>query len=186
VRTGLLRPELIAVTEDHCVAGRARTALCGQGDNLAVHRVMELVQPGDGVVLAMPETRPTALAGDLLAPQAKVRGAAALLVDAAVQDRDEIAAMGLAVWARWVHARGAETCDPGALGCPVTVGGVEIADGDVVVLDADAVVVVPATTVEATLAASESSFRKEEGLRGRLEAGDLTLDLMSLRPEAVK
>jgi hypothetical protein len=49
-----------------------------------VHAVMARVQPGEVLVLTMPEPRPVALIGDLLATQAKAQGAAAMLIDASV------------------------------------------------------------------------------------------------------
>jgi 4-hydroxy-4-methyl-2-oxoglutarate aldolase len=104
-----------------------------------------------------------------------------VLVDAAVRDREEIERLGLPVWARWVHAAGADKLDPGEIDRPVTIGGVQIAPGDVIVLDADGVVVVERAALQATLAATELRFGKEEMLRGRLETGELTLDLMGLR-----
>ena len=68
-----------------------------------VHAAMAALQPGEVLVLAMPEPAPVALFGDLLATQAQVHGAAAVLVDAAVRDSEELAAMGLPVWARWIR-----------------------------------------------------------------------------------
>ena len=52
-------------------AGPARTVRCGQDDNLMVHAVMAEVQPGEVLVLTMPEPRPVALVGELLATQAQ-------------------------------------------------------------------------------------------------------------------
>ena len=60
-------------------------------------------------MLYMPEAAPVALLGDLLATQAQVRGAAAVLVDAAVRDSEELARIGLPIWARWIRSRGATT-----------------------------------------------------------------------------
>jgi 4-hydroxy-4-methyl-2-oxoglutarate aldolase len=81
-------------------AGPARTVRCGQGDNLAVHAAMIVLAPGEVLVLTMPEPAPVALLGDLLATQARVRGAVAVLVDAAMRDAGEL---GMPVWARWVR-----------------------------------------------------------------------------------
>ena len=83
------------------------------------HAVMAEIEPGDVVVLTMPEPAPVALVGELLATQAAARGAAALLVDAAVRDVEELAAMGLPIWARWVRIRGATKTAVGAIGEPV-------------------------------------------------------------------
>ena len=72
-----------------------------------VHAAIERIQPGEVLVLAMPEPRPIALVGELLATQVKVRGAAAILVDAAVRDVEELQKLGLPIWARFIRAKGA-------------------------------------------------------------------------------
>ena len=81
-RRGYVDADLIQVVPGSRVAGPARTVRCGQDDNLMVHAVMAEIEPGEVVVLMMPEARPVALVGDLLATQAQVQGAAAMLVDA--------------------------------------------------------------------------------------------------------
>ena len=84
-----------------------------------VHAVMAAIEPGEVLVLTMPEPAPVALVGELLATQAAARGAAALLVDAAVRDVEELASMGLPIWARWVRVRGATKTAVGAIDVPV-------------------------------------------------------------------
>ena len=106
-RRGLVDLDLQQVIPGSRACGPARTVLCGQGDNLMVHAAMDRAQPGDVLVLTMPEPEPVALIGDLLVTQAKARGVAALLVDAAVRDVEELRALGVPVWTRWVRVRGA-------------------------------------------------------------------------------
>ena len=81
-----------------------------------VHAAMAEVEPGEVLVLTMPEPRPVALVGDLLATQAKAHGAAAILVDASVRDVEELAELGLPIWARWVRVHGAVKETPGTIG----------------------------------------------------------------------
>src|SRR6266700_2710369 len=66
-RTGLIDIPLVQLIAGSRVAGWARTVRCGQGDNLMVHAVMEQVQPGEILILTMPEPEPVALIGELLA-----------------------------------------------------------------------------------------------------------------------
>src|SRR5438445_10654661 len=94
-RTGLIDIPLVQLIPGSRVAGPARTVRCGQDDNLMVHAVMDKIEPGDVVVLTMPEPAPVALIGELLATQAKGRGAAAVLVAASVRDVEELAELGL-------------------------------------------------------------------------------------------
>lgn len=181
-REGLVGGALVRVVPGARAAGPARTAVCGTNDNLAAHRVLDTVQPGDVVVLAAPEPWAAALVGELLVLQARTRGAVALLVDGAVRDVDELVALGLPVWARSVCAAGAAKDEPGELQVPVAVGGVWIEPGDLVVLDGDGAVVVPRPRCGDVLAAAEERHAHELGLRERLVAGESTLEAMGLRP----
>ena len=180
-RTGVVDVPLIQVLPGSRAAGPARTVRCGQGDNLMVHAAMAATETGDVLVLTMPEPQPVALLGELLATQAKGRGAAAVLVDAAVRDVEELAELGLPIWARYVRVSGATKEIPGEIDEPVVVGGATIQAGDAVVLDSDGVVVVPAERVEGVLAAARARAEKEREKRAKLEAGALSYDLDGLR-----
>jgi len=180
-RQGLVDVELRQIVPGSRACGPARTVRCGQDDNLMVHAAMARLQPGEVLVLVMPEPRPVALLGDLLATQAKVRGAAAILVDAAVRDSEELAAMGLPVWTRWIRSRGATKDRVGELDVPVRVGGQEIRPGDLVVLDADGATVVAAERAGDVLAASRAREEKERVKREQLQAGALSYELDGLR-----
>jgi 4-hydroxy-4-methyl-2-oxoglutarate aldolase len=180
-RRGYVDADLIQVVPGSRVAGPARTVACGQDDNLMVHAVMAEVEQGEVLVLTMPEPRPVALVGDLLATQAKAQGAAALLIDASVRDVEELAELGLPIWARWVRVKGANKDVPGSIGEPVTVGGATIRQGDILVLDADGVAVVEPERVDEVLAASRQRGEREEVKRAKLRDGALSYDLDNLR-----
>jgi 4-hydroxy-4-methyl-2-oxoglutarate aldolase len=172
---------LIQVVPGSRAAGPARTVRCGQDDNLMVHAAVAEAEPGEVLVLTMPEPRPVALVGELLATQAKVTGVAALLVDAAVRDLEDLREVGLPIWARYVRVSGAEKRVPGAIGEPVEVAGAHIRQGDVVVLDADGAVVVEREQVADVLAAGRARAEREREKRAKLEAGELSYDLDGLR-----
>jgi 4-hydroxy-4-methyl-2-oxoglutarate aldolase len=180
-RKGMVDVTFEQVIPGSRAAGPARTVRCGQADNLMVHAVMDRVEPGDVLVLTMPEPAPVALVGELLATQAERRGAAALLVDAAVRDVEELRELGLPVWARWVRVRGAEKRAVGSIDETVEVGGAEIRPGDAVVLDADGVVVVSRERLETVLAAARDRAEREHAKRAQLSAGSLSYDLDGLR-----
>ena len=180
-RRGYVDADLTQIIPGSRVAGPARTVSCGQDDNLMVHAAMAAVQAGEVLVLTMPEPRPVALVGDLLATQAKAQGAAGMLIDASVRDVEELAELGLPIWARWVRVKGAVKDTPGTIGEPVTVGGATIRNGDVLVLDADGVAVVEQERVDEVLAASRERAEREEVKRAKLQGGELSYDLDNLR-----
>ncbi len=180
-RAGLIDIPLHQIVPGSRVAGPARTVRCGQADNLMVHAVLDQVNPGEVLVLTMPEPEPVALIGELLVTQALVHQVAAILVDAAARDTDELRALGLPIWARWIRARSATKAQVGAINDPVVVGGTRIAAGDIVVLDGDGACVVAAERAEQVLAAAAERQVRETALRVKLEQGALTYDLHGLR-----
>jgi 4-hydroxy-4-methyl-2-oxoglutarate aldolase len=180
-RTGLVDVPLTQIVPGSRVAGPVRTVRCGQGDNLMVHAVLDAVQPGEVLVLTMPEPEPVALVGELLATQAQVHQVAALLIDASVRDTEELQALGLPIWARWVRVRGATKTKVGAINEPIVMGGTTIAPGDVVVLDADGAVVVPLQQAAHVLEAAQARQQREADLREKLQTGALSYDLHGLR-----
>jgi 4-hydroxy-4-methyl-2-oxoglutarate aldolase len=173
--------DLVQVIAGSRAAGPARTVRCGQDDNLMVHAVMAQAQPGEVLVLTMPEPRPVALVGELLATQAKARGVEAMLIDASVRDVEELVELGLPMWARWVRIKGAGKDAAGTIGEPVTVGGASIRTGDIVVLDADGAAIVEQERVEEVLEASRERTENERVKRAKLEDGALSFELDGLR-----
>jgi 4-hydroxy-4-methyl-2-oxoglutarate aldolase len=180
-RRGMIEGPLVRIVPGSRAAGPARTVRCGQGDNLMVHAAMAKVKPGDVLVVTMPEPVAVALVGDLLATQAHVQGAAAVFVDGAVRDIEELEALGLPIWARFVSIRGASKDIVGAIDEPVVVGGQAIMPEDVLVLDGDGAVVVPRRDVGHVLAASLAREERERVKRAALLDGALSYDLDGLR-----
>jgi 4-hydroxy-4-methyl-2-oxoglutarate aldolase len=180
-RAAVVDVPLVQVVPGSRAAGPARTVRCGQDDNLMVHAAVAEAEPGEVLVLTMPEPRPVALVGELLATQARVAGVVALLVDAAVRDLEELREVGLPIWARYVRVSGAGKVAPGVIGEPVEVGGAPIRQGDVVVLDADGAVVVERERVGEVLEAALAREKHEREKRAKLAAGEHSYDLDGLR-----
>ncbi|MBT0768278.1 4-carboxy-4-hydroxy-2-oxoadipate aldolase/oxaloacetate decarboxylase [Kineosporia sp. J2-2] len=180
-RRGLIDVDLEQLLPGTSVAGPARIAACAQDDNWAVHKVMPAVRPGEVLVLTMPEPRPVALVGDLLLTQARVAGAAGVLVDASTRDVADVRDLGLPVWTRWRRVRGAVKDTPGEIDVPVTVGGQRIEPGDVVLMDADGACVVPAARVAQVLEAALARQAREAAARARYADGEFSYDVNGLR-----
>lgn len=180
-QAGLIDTALVQIVPGSRAAGPARTVRCGQGDNLMVHAAIAQAQPGDVLVLTMPNPEPVSLVGGLLATQAKMRKVAAILVDGAVRDSEELRTLGLPIWTRFIRVRAATKTIAGTINEPVVVGGATITAGDIVVLDADGAVVVPLQRAAAVLATAYRREAREAALMSQLQAGALTYDLHGLR-----
>jgi 4-hydroxy-4-methyl-2-oxoglutarate aldolase len=179
-RQGLIDLPLIQILPGSRAAGPACTVRCGQDDNLMVHAAIEHIQPGEVLVLGMPEPSPVALIGELLATQAMVRGAVGILVDAAVRDVEALVEMGLPIWTRFIRVKGATKNKVGELNVTIAIGGAQISPADIIVLDADGGVCIEPERTSEVLSAAEARYAHEVSVRKKLIAGETTYDLHGL------
>ena len=153
------------------VAGPALTVRTRPGDNLVVHRALDLARPGDVLVVDGGGALDRAVLGELMARYAAARGLAALVVDGAVRDVEGLAAGTLPVFARGINHVGPYKDGPGEIGGPVHAGGTVVRAGDVVVGDTDGVVVLPHERAAEVVAAGEEQARAEERAFAQIAAG---------------
>lgn len=180
-REGLIDLPLIQVVPKSRVAGKARTVLCGQGDNVMVHACVEQIRPGEIVVLAQPASQAVALIGDMLVTQMQTAGAAGILSNGAVRDFEELVELGVPIWTEFVRVRGATKSEVGLLNVPVALGGNIIHPGDIVVLDADGAITVRPSRLDEVLEKAEVRAAKEESLRKRYQNGERSYDSRGMR-----
>jgi len=126
------------------IAGPALTVKVFPGDNLMVHKSLDIAQPGDVVVVDASASSLTAVLGDLVSTKARHRGIAGFIVDGLIRDLPAIRALGdFPVFARGVTPIGPLHRGPGEIGHPIASGGIVVNPGDVIVGDLNGVVVVP-------------------------------------------
>jgi 4-hydroxy-4-methyl-2-oxoglutarate aldolase len=166
------------------LSGPALPVRCRPGDNLALHLAIAAARPGDVLVVDYGGSLDSGPFGEIMALACQMRGIAGLVIDGAVRDSAQIAALGFAVFARGVNIRGTVKQDRGQIGGPVTLGGVTIAEGDVVLADADAIVVLAAGDLGPALAAARAGADREARMMERLRQGETTLSILGLSREA--
>jgi 4-hydroxy-4-methyl-2-oxoglutarate aldolase len=178
---GLMQPAIRSLLPGRRVCGPAVTALNHAGDNLMVHAALEVCQPGDVLVITAKTPCTDGMIGELLACSAKARGVAGIILDVGARDLTLLQEISLPVWARAVSAAGTAKATPGWVNVPVVCGGTTVRPGDLVVADDDGVVVVAHERATDVLAAARARTQKEESVRPRLEAGELSLDIYGFR-----
>jgi RraA family protein len=139
-----MAPEIRRLTDPGLrLAGPACTVKVYPGDNLMVHKALDVAAPGDVLVVDAGRCG-AAVLGDLISMKARHRGIAGVVIDGLVRDLERILALGdFPVYARGTTPIGPLHRGPGEINFPVCAGGVVVCPGDAVVADADGVVVVP-------------------------------------------
>lgn len=125
------------------LCGVAVTVNARPGDNLMVHKALELARPGDVVVVSTNGNTTSAVLGELMGRTAKAAKLGGIVVDGAVRDVDGLTELGLPVFSRTVCGGGCDKDGPGEINVPVSCGGTVVNPGDVVIGDSDGVTVVP-------------------------------------------
>ncbi|MGJ5207879.1 RraA family protein [Bradyrhizobium sp. HKCCYLR20261] len=153
------------------MAGIALTVDTAPGDNLFVHRALDVIKPGDVLVINGGGDETRALVGEIIAAIAEQRGAAGIVLDGAIRDSAVLMASPFPVFARAANHRGPYKNGPGTINEPVSVGGMVVAPGDVVVGDADGVVAFAPERAALLLEMTRAQEQREAEILASIRAG---------------
>lgn len=182
-KIGALPSPIKPIAPGMTCTGPALTVHSPPGDNLWLHRALEIARPGDVMVVHCSGAYEHGYWGEIMATMALARGLAGLVIDGCVRDGRLLAGMGLPVFARGLCIRGTGK-DFGAIGWlnhPVWMGDVVVHAGDLVVGDDDGVVVLPQARAADIVAKGRQREADEAAILQRLQAGASTLDIYGWR-----
>jgi RraA family protein len=151
--------------------GAAFTVKTRPGDNLLVHKAIDMAAAGDVIVVDAGGELAQAIIGEIMTTHAAKRGVAGFVIDGAIRDAEAIASANLPVYARGVTHRGPYKDGPGEINVTVSIGGMVVNAGDIIVGDADGVLAVPQAIAEEVIAAATAQNRKEEAILAAIAAG---------------
>ncbi len=139
-----LVPEIDCLTgSHHTLVGPVCTIKAYPGDNLMVHKALDVAMPGDVIVIDARASSTNAVLGGMISQKAKARKIAGFIVDGFIRDLPEILPLNLPVFARGTTPIGPLHRGPGEINYPVCCGGVVVHPGDIIVADQAGVAVVP-------------------------------------------
>jgi len=176
-KIGALPSAIKPVAPAFAFAGSALTVQCPPGDNLWLHRALDVARPGDVIVAGCGGAFEHGYWGEIMTAMAQARRLAGLVIDGCVRDARLLEAAGFPVFARGLCIRGTgkDFGAAGWIGHPVLLGDITVHAGDLVAGDADGVVVVPGARAEAVIASSQRREAEESAILRRLAAGESTL-----------
>ena len=147
------------------MAGLALTVKTRPGDNLMVHKALDLAERGDVIVVDAGGDLTNALIGEIMSTYASARGIAGFVIDGAIRDIAEWAEGGMPVFAKGHTHRGPSKDGPGEVNVPIACAGLAVNPGDLVLGDADGVIAIAAAEADALLPKVQAQIALEAKMR---------------------
>ncbi|WP_209428005.1 RraA family protein [Pararhodobacter sp. SW119] len=163
-------PRLTRMHRSGGMAGPAVTVKARPGDNLMLHKAIDMAEPGDVIVVDAGGDLTNSLMGELMLAHAINRGVAGFVINGAIRDADAIAEANLPLWAAGVTHRGPYKDGPGEINVPIALDGMVIEPGDLVIGDGDGVLSVPHEVAEEVLEKTEAKQQAENKLMAQITA----------------
>jgi len=143
--------------------GSAFTIKVRPGDNLMLHKALDLAQPGDILVVDAQGDLTNSIMGELMVLWAKKKGIAGFIIDGAIRDIGTLKKMDIPIYAAGVNPRGPYKDGPGEINVPISCGGVVVQPGDILVGDEDGIVVInPKDAPELLIKAKDKSAAEQK------------------------
>jgi regulator of RNase E activity RraA len=153
------------------MAGPALTVRTRPGDNLMVHKAIDLAEPGDVIIVDAGGDLTTAIIGELMASHAAQRGVAGFVINGSIRDSGALRAGRFPVFAAGITHRGPYKDGPGEINVPVAFDGMVIEPGDLVLGDDDGLLAIPYAELETVYAAAHAKDQAEERQMVAIRAG---------------
>lgn len=155
------------------MAGQALTVRTRPGDNLMLHRAIDMAEPGEVIVVDAGGELTNSILGELIVARAVQRQLGGIVVDGAIRDAATIRAGTFPIFAAGITHRGPYKDGPGEINSPVAVDGMIVRPGDIVVGDADGVLSVPLDLASDILSAAQAKNAAEQVEMESIKAGTI-------------
>lgn len=155
------------------LAGVALTVKTRPGDNLLVHKAIDIAEPGDVIVVDAGGDTTNAILGEIMMAIARGNGAVGFVVDGAIRDVSAFRAAGFPCFARGANHRGPYKDGPGEINVPVCIGGMVIEPGDIVLGDEDGLLAIRPEDAAAVLQKAKQQQLSEAEILRKIGGGTL-------------
>lgn len=162
------------------LVGAALTVKTRPGDNLMVHKAIDLAEPGDVIVVDAGGDTTNSIVGEIMLRLAQKKQIAGFIIDGAIRDTAAFANDTFPVYARAITHRGPYKDGPGEINVPVSVGGMIVEPGDIIVGDEDGLAIVPLREAEGLLKLIREQQVREQQILQSIENGTVNRDWVDL------
>lgn len=149
------------------MVGTAFTVKVPDGDNVFIHRALDLAEPGDILVIDGNGCVTRSLLGEIMMTYAQNRKLAGIVVDGAIRDSDALDELDIPVYAKAITPQGPYKNGPGEINVPISCGGKVVFPGDILVGDPDGICVIRSEDAPLILNAVHEKFAGEQKLLER-------------------
>ncbi len=150
--------------------GQAVTVRSYPGDWAKPVEAVDTAKKGDILVITTGGVGP-AVWGELATQSALKKKLAAVVVDGAVRDSDEIRELGFPVYSRLVVPNAGEPKGLGEINIPIKIGSVPVKPGDWIVCDGDGVVIIPQERAVEVANRAQDVLERENRIRREIQDG---------------
>lgn len=181
-RRGALPNNIRPIENGFRLYGSALTVELGVGNNLWLHRCLEIAMAGDVIVGSVGAGEDFGYWGEVLTTAAKSRGVVGLVLNGCVRDAESAAILEFPIFSTGMCIRGTEKQFDalGSMRKPISIGDARIETGDLVVGDADGLVVVPRGQIHEVMSSAVERDRHEQEIMRRIQQGEMTMDIYEL------
>lgn len=153
------------------MAGPALTVKARPGDNLMLHKALNMAAEGDVIVVSNEGDRDRALVGEIMAAYAECKKVAGLVFDGPIRDLDAISDLAIPVYATGTTPGGPFKEGPGEINVPVACGNIHVEPGDIILGDTDGVIVIPRRDAAALLETARTFSANDKAKAGAARSG---------------
>lgn len=163
--------ELRPLHGDGKLVGTALTVKTRPGDNLIIHKALDMLEPGDVLVVDAGGELKNAVFGEIMMTIAMEKQAAGIVINGSIRDVAAFKEANYPIYAKGVTHLGPYKDGPGEINVPVEIDSMIVNPGDLVVGDEDGLVVVPLAEAEGLLPKIDAYQAKEEKQIEEIKAG---------------
>jgi len=160
--------------------GVALTVYNHAGDNLMLHKAIEVAERGDVIIAVTGGYTEAGIWGEIMTTAAQTKGIVGLVTDGSIRDSEAIRRLAFPTFCKGISIKGSAKEIIGTINKTIICAGIIINPGDIIIGDDDGVVVVPKEIGADIVLKCKQREKKEAVIMKQLKLGKTTLEIYNL------